>query len=180
MAHDWRDQGCCYCPRTEKQRGMPSGGFERDRGSIDVWPGRAAVSMCGRDKCSVQSCIRLKMSQGPSRLRPFRVARIAGRTLTLAVRRWSGSTIAWMCLCLSASLYLEFSPDEGASGHDPGHYAGHGVGPGEKQQAGRIRSLVGTAHPAENPQDHNQCPEQWRVPRNRSVWHKHKTPYVPP
>ncbi len=40
----------------------------------------------------------------------------------------------------------------------------------------RMRSLVGTAHPAENPQDHNQCPEQWRVPGNRSVWHKHKTP----
>jgi hypothetical protein len=70
VAYDWQGRVYCFCPRTGKQREMPSGGFEKDRGTVKyrcpAWQ-YSSIRCAGRAEYKVKSCLRVKMSEDPRR-----------------------------------------------------------------------------------------------------------------
>lgn len=70
VAQDWQGRVYCFCPKTQTQREMPSGGFEKDRGTVKyrcpAWQ-YSSVQCAGRDECRVKSCFRVKMAEDPRR-----------------------------------------------------------------------------------------------------------------
>ena len=70
VAQDWQGRVYCFCPRTQTQREMPPGGFEKDRGTVKyrcpAWQ-YSRIQCAGKDECQVKSCFRVKMAEDPRR-----------------------------------------------------------------------------------------------------------------
>ena len=70
VVQDWQGRVYCFCPRTQTQRQMPPGGFEKDRATVKyrcpAWQ-YSSIECAGRNQCQVKSCFRVKIAEDPRR-----------------------------------------------------------------------------------------------------------------
>ncbi len=70
VVQDWQGRVYCFCPRTQTQRQMVPGGFEKDRATVKyrcpAWQ-YSSIECAGRNQCQVKSCFRVKIAEDPRR-----------------------------------------------------------------------------------------------------------------
>jgi hypothetical protein len=66
VVYNYRGEVFCYCPETAEKREMPFGGFEKDRETLKyrcpAWQ-YDSVQCAGSEKCPVESCLRIPLSE---------------------------------------------------------------------------------------------------------------------